>query len=532
MDRKLFRSSCQCRIGGLLFSLLLFLSCFGQQVSTQELEKYRSWPRYALLVRFYTASNRQLAWLGKPALQNSLRQILQTASALGLDETDYQPAFFQTGTDHRPLKTRTDSVETDLRFTDAALHFFSDVKNGNRPPAFRYDGLRYAPGTEKLAEELGLAVANASLSNFMASIQPVQPAYTNALMQLATFQQAAAADGFNDAKVISTKVDSTNRSLLRRLVQLGITENGMSSATKMEVSQNLKLAQRQFDLQEDGKIGSATLAALNVPLRQRIQALRIFINTLRWLDQLEKSGPVLVLNLAATRFFLYENGKILFESKVIAGKKSTPSPTLTSTITEVILYPYWMVPSKIATKEMLPRIRRNIGYLEEGNYQVLNRSGHAVNPYSINWWALSRGYFPYVIRQSTGCDNALGIVKFNFSNPFTVYLHDTPTKTLFSSDRRYYSHGCMRIEKPIELARYLLGFNRIAIDTLTAKGCLEHQSPLPVPVQKRLPLVVLYSTVWYTANGDLRFYEDVYGKLNDRLTAEALVGNNQFAVGW
>lgn len=531
MDMEMFRIRCKHRIAGLLFSFLLFLSCAGQQLGAQELEKYKSWPRYPLILRFYTAGGRQLAWIGKYELQNTLRQLLQTASSLGLAETDYQAAFFQKGTSGRSLKFRADSIETDLRLTDAALHFFVDVKNGNQAPAFRYDGLRFSPGTQRLAEELQAAVASGRLSELLATLQPAQPAYTNALTRLAYYQKMSGQPGFSDADVISTKVDSTNHALLRRLGQLGITERFMPLSTKMDLRQKVKLAQRQFGLQEDGRIGSATLAALNVSLSQRIEGLRLFINTLRWLEQLKQSRAVLVLNLAAAHFFLYENGKILLESKVIAGKTSTPSPTLTSTITEVILYPYWMVPSKIATKEMLPRIRRNVGYLEEGNYQVLNRSGHVLNPYSINWRALSRRYFPYIIRQSTGCDNSLGIVKFNFYNPFTVYLHDTPTKTLFSSDRRYYSHGCMRIEKPIELARYLLGFNRVAIDTLTAKGCLEHQAPLPVPVQNRLPLVVLYSTVWYTADGDLRFYEDMYGRLDSRLTADAFVKKENVTAG-
>ncbi|HTM92436.1 MAG TPA: L,D-transpeptidase family protein, partial [Flavisolibacter sp.] len=132
--------------------------------------------------------------------------------------------------------------------------------------------------------------------------------------------------------------------------------------------------------------------------------------------------------------------------------------------------------------------------------------------YKIDWKSLSATYFPYHIRQSTGCDNALGIVKFEFYNPFTVYLHDTPNKGLFSFNKRYFSHGCMRVEKPVELAHLLLGRNRIAIDTLTAKGCLNQQAPKPVAVEKELPVMILYSTVWYNKEGEVRFYDDVYGK--------------------
>jgi len=196
------------------------------------------------------------------------------------------------------------------------------------------------------------------------------------------------------------------------------------------------------------------------------------------------------------------------------GKPATPTPTLTSTITEVILYPYWNVPNKIATREILPSIKRDIGFLNRGNYQVLNSQGKVVDPYKINWHSLSTSYFPYTIRQSTGCDNALGIVKFNFYNPFTVYLHDTPYKGLFSFNKRYFSHGCMRVDNYLELAHFLLGRNRKAIDTLTAKGCLYQQAPKPVPVERDLPIIILYSTVWYNKEGVIKFYDDVYRYLN------------------
>jgi murein L,D-transpeptidase YcbB/YkuD len=153
---------------------------------------------------------------------------------------------------------------------------------------------------------------------------------------------------------------------------------------------------------------------------------------------------------------VYSQGKVNLEMRMIVGKPSTPTSTLASRVNEVILYPYWHVPYSIATKELLPIIKRNPGYIEAGNYQVLNKSGNIVDPYSINWRALSRNYFPYLIRQSTGCDNALGLLKLNFYSPFGIYLHDTPVKSLFMLNKRYFSHGCMRMEKPMELGHLVL----------------------------------------------------------------------------
>lgn len=506
------------RNGKLLILALLLVHLFGfrlsaQSLSSDDLEQCRNWPRFSDISRFYQWNQNRLFWIGKKTQVGELLFLLNHAPSYGLNESDYQPAYISRWRSGMSLNTWADSVAADLRFTDAAIHFFCDIKNGNNKPSFGYNGLRFVPETESVVRALSAQSSNRSLDNFLAVLEPQSPEYAGGIRMLRRLLVRSTDPNLTEVRITSAKADSTNTALLVRLYQLGFTDSIRHTMSRAEVVQKIKLAQRQFSLTEDGILGPATRAALNTPLLQRIEELNVFLNDLRWLEQLRQTSAVIIINLPSATFFLYDEGQLLMDSKLIVGKPSTPTPTLTSTITEVILYPYWMVPHKIATKELLPRIKRNIGFLEANRYQVLSRQGTIVNPYNINWWALSTGYFPYIIRQSTGCDNALGIVKFNFYNPFTVYLHDTPTKDLFASDRRFYSHGCMRVEKPVELARYLLGFNRIAIDTLTEKGCLQHQSPVVVPVQKALPVVVLYSTVWYDREGALRFYEDVYGRL-------------------
>jgi murein L,D-transpeptidase YcbB/YkuD len=198
--------------------------------------------------------------------------------------------------------------------------------------------------------------------------------------------------------------------------------------------------------------------------------------------------------------------------RIIVGKPSTPTPTLTSKVEEVILYPYWHVPYSIATKEILPLLKKNPGYINTGNYQVLNTAGKIVDPHSINWNSLSRNYFPYIIRQSTGCDNSLGLLKLNFYSPFGVYLHDTPNKNLFLLNKRYFSHGCMRMEEPMELGRLILKDNSVAIDTLEQKGCLYNQSPVVVQAREKIPVIVWYNPAGIDSDGRVIFFEDVYGK--------------------
>lgn len=494
------------------WSLLNSILLLGQSIKDEELLVYKTWPRYKGILQVYNTNKNMLLWMGKEAVQKELIEILHQAPSLGLEEKDYQFSFLKNWQANQAAKIHLNPIETDIRFTDAALHFFTDVKTGSKMPSFDYQGLMYVPDENEIASQLKVHLIAGGLKNFLIELQPRSKEYALALHTLNFFQHIVSGNSFIEKKIISTKVDSTNKPLLLRLYQLGFADSLKLFITKKELLQNLKLAQSQFDLLNDG-VRSTTLEALNIPLRQRIKELKNALNTFRWLEGLKQRGIVLFLNIPSANFFVYESGKLVLYSRVIVGKPSTPTPTLTSTITEVVLYPYWMVPHKIAVNELLPSIKKNIGFLELGNFQVLNKNGKVVNPYAINWQSLNKGYFPYIIRQSTGCDNSLGLVKFNFDNPFTVYIHDTPGKILFSSARRFYSHGCMRIEKPQELALLVLGRDRIKIDTLTAKGCLNHQSPTVVKAEKPLPIVVLYSPVWYTEKGELRFYNDVYKRV-------------------
>jgi murein L,D-transpeptidase YcbB/YkuD len=216
---------------------------------------------------------------------------------------------------------------------------------------------------------------------------------------------------------------------------------------------------------------------------------------------------------------------VIMESKVIVGKKSTPTSTLSSRITEVVLYPYWLVPKKIATHELLPIIKRNIGYLDANGFQVLNLQGKVMNAYQINWKELTPAYFPYVLRQSPGCDNSLGLVKLVFYNPFTTYLHDTPWKYLFSFNKRYFSHGCVRVEKAIELARLVLKGNEQAIDTVTQKGCLKNQSPISICASNAIPVFVIYQTAWVDSLGTVRFQENIYQHMSYSKVSNQLANN-------
>jgi murein L,D-transpeptidase YcbB/YkuD len=486
---------------------------FCQTGFSEQLQQYKGGQRFGFINEFYQLNNYQFAWLDKEAQCKTFLSLLQKADSLGLVAEDYTPGKLAGLLLKAPPVSFTDSLQFDASFSDAAIHFFSDVKTGNKAPDFKYNGLKYTPGTDSIALLLHTHLKNNTLSEFEKSLQPQTKEYTNILNKLQWLLHITSDKKFKEIKITSNQVDFSNKPLLLRLYQLQVIDSIDQFIEQKTLVNKLITAQKQFDLLNDGALRSPTIKALNVPLQQRIKELTIALNAIRWLGDIKEQWA-LILNIPSAYLMVYEQGVVRLDSKVIVGKPTTPTPSLTSTIKDVILYPYWNVPNKIATRELLPMIKKDLHYIEAGSFQVLNKHGKILDPYSINWRALSPSFFPYILRQSTGSDNSLGLVKFDFYNPFTVYLHDTPGKGLFFLNKRYFSHGCMRVEQPIELAHLLLGPNSRAIDTLTVKGCLNKQAPIIVAAHKALPVIILYSPVWYDKAGEVKFYDDVYNKLN------------------
>lgn len=463
---------------------------------------------------FYQLNGYAYSWLAEqnnPNLRLLVNNI-QSCAALGLEAQDYQHELFKAYVSIRFFPaSENDSLLSEIKFTDAALHFLQDVQTGHGAESLSFNGLKYVPSCTSMASLLNEYLISGKFHLLPADIESRQPEYLAVKRLLNQLQERTSEEGFTDAIVTLEKKPGVNKALLTRLYQLGILNHDEMHSEGKALKEKLKEAQQLFSLLNDGELRSTTAEALNVPLSVRIAELKNTLNALRRLACI-KQQRVVIVNIPSANLLVYEYGKVVMESRIIAGKKETPTPTLSGAITEVILYPYWNVPYKIATKELLPAIRRNPGYLEANNYQVLNRNGKPMDAKKINWDALGADHFPYTIRQSTGCDNALGLIKFNFYNPFSVYLHDTPGKNLFLLSRRYFSHGCMRLEKAMELGRYVLKDNRIAIDTLTEKGCLKNQAPIPVRAVENIPLFVLYHTAWADSVSAVRFYPDVYNK--------------------
>ena len=244
----------------------------------------------------------------------------------------------------------------------------------------------------------------------------------------------------------------------------------------------------------------------------KIYLLMKAANDYRWLNAVRSQQRIVLVNIPSAQLKVYEGLAVTLQMKVILGKASTPTKTLSALINQVTINPYWTVPKSIIVNEMLPKIKKDIQYLSKNRFTVLNEKYKAVDPYQINWDTIDLENFPYIIRQATGCENALGILKLEFDNPFSMYLHDTPEKQLFKNKNRFLSHGCMRMEKPIEMGRYLLANNLKAIDTLDLTKCALNLKPIFLPVTLKSALIVWYSQIDFDSNNNLLFYKNVYNR--------------------
>jgi murein L,D-transpeptidase YcbB/YkuD len=511
--------------GSIIFMMLLIFAAsacsfaqvgpeqIGQLLRNEAAIKKLSLQYPAGVKEVYTTLQYEPIWFGHSSRIPALLQLFQQSANLGLNKKDYQNSAVQT-IQKNPAGWDKDSLAMELRLTDAAIHFVKDIADGNAPLQLAYNGLNYHSGCSNIPGLLASAIQSDRLPVLPALAEQKTPEYNSIKKLIIWFNRVMADSNFKEVIIKSTKATAGNKELFIKLYQLGLLDSATQKLQEKELKTKIRSAQELFNLPADSVLRSTLVAAMNVPLRYRLEELKLAINNIRFLYCIKQSSTVIIVNIPSATLLVYDQGKNILESRIIVGKRSTPTATLSSKVTDVVLYPYWMVPYSIATKELLPAIKRNIGYLDAGNYQVINKSGKVMNPYSIDWQSLSRSYFPYIIRQSTGCDNSLGLVKLNFYNPFGGYLHDTPAKKLFAYNKRYFSHGCMRVQKAMELAHIVLKNNSIALDTLEDKGCLRNKAPIVVPADQQLPVFVIYSTAWIDANGRITFYDDIYRKLS------------------
>lgn len=284
------------------------------------------------------------------------------------------------------------------------------------------------------------------------------------------------------------------------------------------VVEGVKRFQMRHGLKPTGRVYGSTLAALNIPAKQRLAQLRLNLERVRKISRQLKGKRYIVVNIPAYELQAIDRGRVKLYSRVITGKSSTPTPVTATRIRALNFYPYWNVPQSIATRALVPKVTQDPGYLARERIRVFAGKGAEVDTTKVSWTpSMGRRY---VFRQDPGPGNALGVIRLDMPNKYTVYMHDTPLQRLFRYGVRPYSAGCIRVHKIFDLSAWLLqekgGWSRSRVMKTVAAARAETVT-LPRPV----PVYLVYVTAWGLPDGTAQFRVDIYNRDGtDRVTAE------------
>jgi len=501
-------------------------------IEAKELEQQLTKPLFVLtkaesvdLQRFYTARNYQPVWV-TPEPESSPLEIalafIASAESEGLDSRDYQLQQLQQ-LQQQAGHSLPAAIELEVRTTHALLTLARDLSRG-RFSATAADRDWHIPQPAFDAATFLLeAIKTNRLQQSLNDLPPKKTSYQLLKQTLARYQKLANShtEWITIPSTPSIRPGATNAAipLLRQRIAQAYAADGIAEYRIIpneskhyddELVTAIQAFQAQHGLNSDGIIGNNTIRALNISLDRKIRQLRINMERLRWLPRNLGERYVLV-NTAGFRLTVAEKNKHVFDMRIIVGRDYRSTPTFNGNLSHMILNPYWNVPNSIARKDLLPKQQDNPSHFTSSNIKVFpnhNRNAEAIDPDTIDWQAI-KNRFPYVLRQDPGKNNALGRIKFMFPNSFDIYLHDTPSKSLFQRDIRTFSSGCIRLEKPLELAAFALGKQELPEKFLAD---MESGQTTTVHLPKPLPIYLVYITAWIDEQEKLHFSPDIYDR--------------------
>jgi murein L,D-transpeptidase YcbB/YkuD len=492
---------------------------------------------------FYERRGSQPAWQDErcETLRSELLSAIDASASHGLDPADYHREALAGSVGCAP--------HTEVLASDAWLSLARHLREG------RIDPLSVSPHWTLVHEPadyaalLEDAVARGELAEVLDSLAPAEADYgqlRRALMELRAAAERVPTEALEEGPLLRSGDRSPRVLALRgRLQSLGWldatpwaideadepagtdaeTHGGAASSLYRQgfepvappqdlfdeaLAEALKAFQRSANLEPDGILGPRTLTELRRGPVQRIDQLRVNLERWRWLPR--ALGPRHIrVNIADFRLQAWGGGRVEREHAVIVGSHFRPTPSFSASLSYVVLNPDWVVPRKLAVQDKLPLFRRDPAAFDRLGFELHDREGSTVDAAAVDWHALSKNFFPYRLLQRPGPANALGQVKLILPNPHHVYLHDTPTRGLFSRVRRDFSSGCIRVEDALGLTEWALqgtrGFDRAAIDAAVASGARTR-----IDLAAPLPVHLFYITTPVAADGSIRFVADLYGQ--------------------
>ena len=487
---------------------------------TSRQEAARNW---SLVREFYQRRGTKPAWTdgrGPLSVTQQLVAAIEESGRRGLDPADYDPAGL---TDQIaklqsvPLGTpppARDLAALDVRATYTYFRMANHLLNGHVPPRSLDPDWRKSPRAANLAGNLESAIRANDVSKAFDELAPKDPAYARLQQTWDEYAKLTQAGGWQPipggAPMRPGERSTRVQALVLRLTATRDLLTGPSSYDGV-VGEAVRRFQARHGLAPTGLVDATTLSALNVPAGSRLRQIQLNLERWHWLPS-DLGDPYVLVNIPDYRLDVIENGRSVLTMAVVVGKRMSPTPMFSDRAVAVEVNPYWNIPASIAKNEIAPKAAQDAGYLERSHMHVLSepgQNGTEVDASSVAWSDTSSDV-SYALRQDPGPDNPLGRIKIALPNEYDVYLHDTPAGQLFSAKSRDFSHGCIRVEKPLDLAAYLLRGS--------SEGTPEHLQQLIdsgenhwIAIHNPVPVHILYWTAWVDPDGTVQFRNDVYG---------------------
>lgn len=438
---------------------------------------------------------------------------IDAAPAQGLPAARYDGAALRAR--FTTIRTERERGLLEVAVSKAFLTYAHDVSNGVLEPKKIDAGLvREVPRQDPAALIAGFAAADEP-ARFLRELAPKSPQYAWLVKARLEIAGQIANGGWGE-RVAARRLGPGDEgaavvALRDRLQKMGYL--GRSATAQFDSALQQAVQDYQFDLglKADGVADAATLAEINRPPEERLQSVLVALERLRWMNGLDLGRRHIWVNITDFTARIIDDGKQTFETVTVVGQNQSDrrTPEFSDQMEMMVINPSWSVPRSITVKEYLPMMQRNPN--AAGHIQLVDSRGRAVPRSAVNFAAYTAKNFPFAMKQPPSDGNALGLVKFLFPNPYNIYLHDTPSKSLFQKEVRAFSHGCVRVGRPFELAYALLA-RQVDDPEAYFQKVLRSRAETTVKLQEPVPVHLVYFTAWPDAQGRMEYRHDVYGR--------------------
>lgn len=478
------------------------------------------------LAEFYRDTGYGDIWTGADdmARRRATLAAFDRATDQGLPTARYDAAKLVAA--FRAARTEGDRGRVEAAMSRAFLAYARDISSGALTPSKIDPGIVREIVRPEAATLIRAIATSPTPATYLQDLAPAAPEYARLVKEKLRLQggsgwgEAIAAENLDLGASGSEVVQLRNQ-----LIARGYLDQTASGSYDRAVLRAVQRFQLDNGITADGIAGASTIAALNVPMVERLKSITVALERLRWMGDAPRGARHIWVNQPDFVARIIDDGRTSFQTRVVIGKNvdDQRSPEFSDQMEYMVINPSWGVPRSILVKEYLPLLQQNSNAVS--HLQVVDGKGRVVPRGAVNFAAYSASSFPFGLRQPPSDGNALGNVKFMFPNPYNIYLHDTPAKNLFANEVRAYSHGCIRLSDPVDFAHALLA--RQSEDPKAVfQAELDSKQESSVSLDQKVPVHLVYFTAWPNLRGQIGYRKDVYGrdaKLFDALTEAGVV---------